>query len=221
MMAWTPNLDWHAPAGKLLDELAALLPASSLHFITVFGSAPLQLALDSGFLSADVDVISPEDLGDLIRAHSLGKDQRPLYLEQCQPSAFVTASDWPSRAFYAQRKSVNYCFPHPLDLLVSKLQRLEKKDLEAFRLVCGRQLFSEGDLRTVLMNAVDIYRPRFAEEESVADIFENTRAVWREIYGKAIDVRLEIIIPALAKRKTSYGAAAPNWKAQLSHVAGS
>jgi hypothetical protein len=220
MTAWTPNLDWNAPAGKLLDELAALLPTNTVHSITVFGSAPLQLALDSAFLSADVDVISPEDLGELIRAHSLGKDQRPLYLEQCQPGAFVTASDWPARAFHARRKSVNYCFPHPMDLLVSKLQRLEKKDLEAFRLVCGRRLFSEDDFRTVLMNAVDIYRPRFAEEQSGADIFENTRAVWQEIYGKAIDVRLEIVIPALAKRKPSHGAAAPNWKAQLSHVAG-
>jgi hypothetical protein len=220
MTTWTPTLDWNAPAGKLLDELAAFLPANTVHAITVFGSAPLQLALDSAFLSADVDVISAEDLGDLIRAHSLGKDQRALYLEQCQPSAFVTASDWPARAFHAQRGSVKYCFPHPLDLLVSKLQRLEKKDLEAFRLVCGRRLFSEDDFRSVLMNAVDIYRPRFAEEEPAADIFENTRAVWREIYGKAIDVRLEIVIPALAKRKLSYGAAAANLKAQLSHVAG-
>jgi hypothetical protein len=107
-----------------------------------------------------------------------------------------------------------------LDLLVSKLQRLEQKDLEAFRLVCGRRLFSEDDFRTVLMNAVDIYRPRFAEEQFAADIFENTRAVWQEIYGKAIDVRLEIVVPALAKRKLSHGAAAQKWKAQLSHVAG-
>jgi hypothetical protein len=220
MIPWTPNLDWNAPAGKLLDELAAVLPANTLHAITVFGSAPLQLALDSAFLSADVDVISPEDLSELIRAHSLGKDQRPLYLEQCQPSAFVTASDWSARSFQARRQSVNYCFPHPLDLLVSKLQRLEQKDLEAFRLVCGRRLFSEDDFRTVLMNAVDIYRPRFAEEQFAADIFENTRAVWQEIYGKAIDVRLEIVVPALAKRKLSHGAAAQKWKAQLSHVAG-
>ncbi len=217
---WIPSLDWNAPAGKLLDELAAILPADTIHSITVFGSAPLQLALDSAFLSADVDVISAEDLGDLIRAHSLGKEQRPLYLEQCQPSAFVTASDWPSRAFHARRQSVNYCFPHPLDLLVSKLQRLEKKDVEAFRLVCARQLFSEDEFRSVLMNAVDIYRPRFAEEETGADMVENTRVVWREIFGKTIDVRLEIIVPALAKRKLQYGSAAPNWKALLSHVAG-
>jgi hypothetical protein len=220
MTAWSPHLDWNAPAGKLLDELAMILPANTVHAITVFGSAPLQLALDSAFVSADVDVISPEDLGDLIRAHSLGKDQRPLYLEQCQPSAFVTASDWPARAFHARRQSVNYCFPHPLDLLVSKLQRLEKKDLDAFRLVCGRRLFSEDDLRMVLMNAVDIYRPRFAEEQTSADIFENTRAVWQEIYGRTIDVRLEIIVPALTNRKLSYGSAAPNLKAQLSHIAG-
>jgi hypothetical protein len=220
MNAWTPTLDWSSPAGKLLDELAAILPGNVVHSITVFGSAPLQLALDSAFLSADVDVISPEDLSQLIRAHSLGKDQRPFYLEQCQPSAFVTASDWSIRAFHARRQCVNYCFPHPVDLLVSKLQRLEKKDLQAFRLVCGRQLFTEDDFKIVLMNAVDIYRPRFAEEQTAADIFENTRTVWKEIYGKTVDVRQEIIIPALAKRNLSYGAAGPNWKAQLSHVAG-
>jgi hypothetical protein len=220
MNAWAPNLDWSSPAGRLLDELASILTKDHRHSITVFGSAPLQLALDSAFLSADVDVISSEDLGDLIRAYSLGKDQRPLYVEQCEPSAFVTASDWAGRAFYAQRGSVNFCFPHPVDLLVAKLQRLEKKDLEAFRLVCGRQLFSEAEFKAVLMSAVDIYRPRFAEEQTAADIFENTRTVWKEIYGKTIDVRQEIIMPALERRKRSYGATGPNLKAQLSHLAG-
>jgi hypothetical protein len=107
-----------------------------------------------------------------------------------------------------------------MDLLVSKLQRLEKKDLDAFRLVRGHRLFTEDDFKTVLMNAVDIYRPRFAEEQPAADIFENTRVVWKEMYGKAIDVRREIVIPALEKRRISHGRGAADLKTQLSHLAG-
>ena len=58
---WRPQLDWSAPAGRVLDQLVDALPTNRRWEIIVFGSSPLQLGLDSHFLSGDVDVIPDEE----------------------------------------------------------------------------------------------------------------------------------------------------------------
>ena len=55
---WTSFLDLETPAGRMLRRLAALLPQGPEFTITVFGSAPLQIAVDPTLTSADVDVFS-------------------------------------------------------------------------------------------------------------------------------------------------------------------
>jgi hypothetical protein len=77
---------------------------------------------------------------------------------------------------------------------------------------------TEEQLKAVLMSAVDLYRPRFAEEEMKGDIFANTRAVWQALFKKDIAVREEIIIPGLEKRRTSYGLNAPKHKSVLEQI---
>ncbi len=64
---WNPVLNWDTPAGRALQALAAAVPLDRHLFITVFGSAPLQMAIDSGLLSADTDVFSPDNLEEIIR----------------------------------------------------------------------------------------------------------------------------------------------------------
>lgn len=203
---WNPVVKWDSPAGQLLKLLVAALPKDHVFRITVFGSAPLQLSLDANFLSADVDIFAEEDLTEIIKSNRLGMGQHPVYIEQCVPSTFSAGPDWPLRAYTERLENAEFCLPHPIDILVSKLSRLEEKDVRAFRLVHElTKSPTEEQLREVLMNAVDLFRPRFDEESATGDIFLNTRRVWEILYGKQIDVRAEIIAPALVRRKKGYG----------------
>ena len=84
------------------------------------------------------------------------------------------------------------------------MNRLEEKDLEAFRVVLRKTGHpSEPELIRELQFAVDLFRPGF-DEENAADLTNNTHRLWPLLYGRVIDVRAEIIAPALAKRRVGY-----------------
>jgi hypothetical protein len=196
------NINWNCPAGKQLDRLASLLPGQPRLDLTVFGSAPLQLFLSPDFLSQNVDVYTPEEnwgyLSAFVESNDLGKEKSVFYVEVCDPRAFRGALDWRERAVECERHGHLFRFVHPWDVLVSKLQRLDAKDIEAFQLVVaktGRP--TEADLTGLLQKAVDLYRPRFDEESNRGDMLSNTGAIWRILWNKDIDVRAAIIRPAL------------------------
>ena len=70
------------------------------------------------------------------------------------------------------------------------------------------------ELQTELQHAVDLFRPNF--DEASPNLFpENTRRLWLEIYHREIDVRRDIIEPAVARRQQGFGEAAPDYKARL------
>ena len=56
--SWAGSVNLETPAGGLLRKLADALPKERQFTITVFGSAPLQITVDSTLTSADVDVFS-------------------------------------------------------------------------------------------------------------------------------------------------------------------
>ena len=202
---WRPALNWETPAGRVIDRLVDALPTDRPWKIIVFGSAPLQLALDPTFLSGDVDIIPPADVESYCQRAALLKGQTPLYIEPCAVTAFTASADWMMRAYEVQRKHVWFILPHPLDILVSKIKRLEEKDLNAFRLVRAKTGHpTETELLLALRRVVDIYRPSF-DEESAGNPRHNTELLWRELFGKSINVPQEIIAPALAERRRNYG----------------
>ena len=202
---WRPEIDWCAPAGRVIDRLVDALPPDRPWELIVFGSSPLQLGIDASFLSGDVDVISAEDITEFCRAAGLLKGQAPIYVEPCVVTAFTVSPDWFVRACHLRRRHVALIFPHPIDILVSKIKRLEEKDLRAFKMVQSRTGHpTEPELIEALRRVVDIYRPSF-DEESAGNPAHNTQVIWREMFGKDIDVRQTIITPALAERRRSYG----------------
>jgi hypothetical protein len=202
----------------VLDQLVEALPAIRKWEIIVFGSSPLQLGIDSRFLSGDVDVIADEDITEYCERAGLLKGKAAIYVESCTVAAFTASPDWFVRAFRCERRHVNFTFPHPIDILVSKIKRLEEKDLRAFKLVREKTGHpNEEELIQALRRVVDIFRPSF-DEESAGNPVHNTQILWRELFDKDIDVRVRIITPALAERRRAYGEAATGLKVKLSDI---
>lgn len=214
---WVGEIDWATPAGYLLQKFLASLPKERPFHLTLYGSAPLQLTLDRQLLSGDVDLFSDddEDLSAWVAAANLDKSHGGLYLEPGFELSFRTSPRWRQRAKSVQLGNVTLTIPHPFDILIGKLNRLEAKDLTAFRRT--RQLTGhpdESELKRELQNAVDLFRPAF-EEDAPNRYPENTRRLWRELYDKEINVRAEIIEPAILRRNQGYGETPPDYKRAL------
>ncbi len=217
------SINWNCPAGRQLDLLASALSKSPRLEITVFGSAPLQLFIDSAFLSQDVDLFSDEDSYDLLERivdeNNLSKEKSKFYIQVCAHNAFRSTADWLKRAVQVERHGHLFRFVHPWDVLVSKLQRLEEKDMEAFKLVIAKTGHpTEAEFKRHLQKAVDLYRPKFDEETARGDMLLNTRILWQTLWQKEIDVRVEIIRPALARAQHDYDEGDPTLKTRLANL---
>ncbi len=203
---WNPEINWDAPAGRLLLSFASLLDSAEPVKVTVFGSVPLQLTIDPSFVSGDVDIFSEHDFSTIIAKAELGKGQTEPYIEQTPPNIFIASSNWQARAHSEQKDGIIWTFPHPLDILVAKVKRCADKDINAFRLVIRETGHpTEDELRSALQGVVDMYRPAFDEENPGGDPIANTQLLWETLYGHSIDVRAEIIRPALEVRRVAYG----------------
>lgn len=214
---WTGEVDWATPAGDLLRRFLASLPKDRPFHLTLYGSAPLQLTVDRQLMSGDVDLFSDddEDLSEFVVAAKLDKTQGGLHLEPGYELSFRTSPRWRQRAATVQRGNVTLTIPHPLDILIGKLDRLDAKDLKAFERT--RQLTGHptaAELRQELQNAVDLFRPAF-DEDSPNRYPENTRRLWRELFHEEIDIRRDIIEPARARRRQGFGESPPDYKRAL------
>jgi hypothetical protein len=204
----------------LLDEFVKSLPADRSFRVTVYGSAPLQLTVDRQLLSADVNIFSDddEDLSGFVAAAKLDKTHGDIYIEPGFKLSYRTNPDWRQRAKIIQRKNVSLAFPHPLDILIGKLNRLDAKDLKAFERVIEISGHPTADeFKYELQNAVDLFRPAF-DEDMPNRCPENTRRLWREIFHAEIDLRRDIIEPAIARRRVGYGETPPGYKGILPFI---
>ena len=214
--AWTQMLFLNGPAAEVLRRLAAALPQERHFEITLFGSAPLQLQVEENFLSGDVDLFSNfEELEAVVETAGLGDEQRRPYIQVCSGLNFRTSPLWGTRTQSFDIGNCTFVLPHPIDILIAKLNRLDEKDLEAFRLVIRKTGHpTEPEMIRELQNAVDLFRPSF-DEENASDLVNNTRRLWPIIFGREIDPRAEIIAPALAKRRAGYGLPTRDYKKEL------
>lgn len=214
--SWAGSVDLDTPAGRLLKKLAAALPKNREFSITVFGSAPIQICVDSGLTSADVDVFSEtEDLKDLVERLELGQGKAEFYCQVSSELNFRTSPRWRTRAKSVRVEGCMLHFPHPIDILIAKLNRLDEKDLEAFRVVRRKTGHpTEAELINELRIAVDLFRPSFDEEQG-HDMANNCRRLWPLIYGREIDPRAEIVAPALQMRREGYGEPSRDYKQEL------
>lgn len=204
----TYAINWDTAAGKRLDLLARLLPPEPVQHIVVFGSAPLQMQLAPDFLSGDVNIFpfSESDLQIFVAQNGLEASEENFGFQVTDPYAFRATTNWRGQATEVEHHGHTYIIPHPWDILVGKLQRLEEKDLEAFRLVIrltGGPTAAE--FARYLQGAVDHFRPRFDEEKS-GDLLLNTQLLWETIYRSTIDVRAKIIRPAIERIRLGYEA---------------
>lgn len=217
------HIAWQSPAGRRLEDFARSLPPKPRLDVTVFGSASIQLFVDQTFLSADIDVFGSEEtcdfLLDYVEAQGWTKEKSDFYVQVCDPYAFKSTADWRARAIETERHGHLFRFVHPWDVLVSKLQRLEEKDMEAFKLVIAKTGHpTEVEFTRHLQKAVDLYRPKFDEESARGDMLMNTRQLWRTLWKKDIDVRAAIIRPALERSRHDYVAADPTLKTRLANL---
>jgi hypothetical protein len=214
---WAGEIDWTTPAGQLLQKFLAALPKDRPFHLTLYGSAPLQLTVDRQLMSGDVDLFSDddEDLSALVTAAKLDKTHGGFYLEPGFELSFRTSPRWRQRAKTVLLGKVTLTIPHPLDILIGKLDRLDAKDLKAFE----RTIQLTGhptavELKRELQNAVDLFRPAF-DDDAPNRYPENVRRLWRELFHAEIDVRREIIEPAVSRRKQGYGETPPDYKRTL------
>src|SRR5437762_7188202 len=132
--SWAGSVNLETPAGRLLRRLATLLPQERRFDITLFGSAPLQITIDAALASADVDLFADADeLKDLVERAGLGTGQGAMFIQVGSELNFRTSPRWRSRTQTVTVGNCTFHFPHPIDILIAKLNRLEDKDLMAFR----------------------------------------------------------------------------------------
>jgi len=196
---WRPQLDWSTPGAELLrlaaEVLSAGLGSRSLQLV-VFGSSPLQMGVSEAIMSGDLDIATDEEIEGLLVAAGLTKGLSSPYVEVCPLGTFRTALDWRARAHAERLGNLEILFPHPIDILVSKISRGEEKDFEAFEEVIARTGHpTEEELADSLIRAVHLFRPGY-DETAPGDPITNTRLLWKRLFGRDIDVRQEIIAAA-------------------------
>jgi hypothetical protein len=214
--SWAGSINLSTRAAELLRKIAGVLPQDRQFQITVFGSAPIQICVDSTLTSADVDVFSEfDELREIIENAGLGQDKSAFYVQVSSELNFRTSPRWKDRTQSARIGNCTFIFPHPIDILIAKLNRLEEKDLRAFRAVIAKTGHpTEAELIHELQMAVDLFRPSFDEEQG-HDMANNCRRLWPLIYGREIDPRKEIIAPALKIRREGYGEPTRDYKQEL------
>ena len=87
-------------------------------------------------LSADIDLFCDDaSLQELVAAARMDKLHTDFYVQVSSALNFQTSPLWGTRSQSVRIGNCTFVIPHPIDILIAKLNRLEEKDLAAFRVV--------------------------------------------------------------------------------------
>jgi hypothetical protein len=243
-LIWPPSIDRETPAGTILKTLTATKPPSAeFNRLVIFGSGALQLTVVPGLLSADIDIsldIIPLRTPRLSRAKAEEKLRRTVaqinaglppsvpYIQLCHWMTFQPANRWERRAYEESQGSWQIVYPHPFDILFSKLRRLEVKDVEAFERVIGatghptqaeflnicQENYRDFELRAT-EDAAPTHLPRVITER---DMRSNTIRLWRVVWSRGIKIDEEITKPVLENLGQAWHDYDPSLKTELSKL---
>jgi hypothetical protein len=216
---WQPDLNWATEAGQTLLDLINALQPHGEWLITIFGSAPLEMAFNGGLLSNDVDATvawgREVEFEAILQDGALGRNQRPVYVQNCREEAFRTSPRWKDRAYLEQRGSVTLRLAHPIDILIGKLNRLEEKDIKAFELIRSRTGEpTEKTMLSELRQAADLFSLAYFKPFGPS-FRQNVERLWAIFYGRTIDVEKEILTPFQQRLEKDYDQETPDYKKDL------
>jgi hypothetical protein len=242
-LVWPPPINLNTPAWRTLENLIAEAPPSpDQNRLVVFGSAALQLTVANELLSADIDIsldlvtVGPRSM-TMPRAEEhlrrsaakvnarLSKDLP--YIQVCHWMTFQPANRWERRAFEKIEGGWRLVYPHPYDILFSKLRRAEPKDIEAFRLVIERTGHpTEGEFIQLCIENYRDFEPRLKTTPShlpsvvpSSDLRSNTVRLWKAVWNRSIKIDREIREPAVQRLEGDWGDYDPSLKRELGRCA--
>src|SRR5947209_1587743 len=79
-----------------------------------------------------------EELTETVKRAGLGEDQNQFCIQVSSELNFRTSPRWKDRSAKVRLGNCSFVFPHPIDILIAKLNRLEDKDLRAFEVVLAK-----------------------------------------------------------------------------------
>jgi hypothetical protein len=128
-------MDGSPEVTKVVGDAARLLGSGEL---VVFGSSALAFWMQRPPRSKDVDVwCVPKSKGDVITALmgelSWYHEKHGVFVEVWAPETFAAPADWRTRSkrlLLTENPKVSVVLPHPHDVMMAKLERMEVKDRE-------------------------------------------------------------------------------------------
>jgi hypothetical protein len=235
-MKWVmPEPRWDTVAGTLLDAFFRAVRQELPDYdapLTVFGSAAIQLCLDDEFASANVDLMVILETGRLrgiargLVVENIGAPRPHYGLQICAPHWFRAAPHYLQRAWTGDRNGLRIVVPHVRDILLAKLHRsrvdgqegLVAKDRRAF--VRVRELCDgHPDTHDVLEDFV-LCEPEFRvpTDGSVNSFRLNAMDLFREVFGRDLDLEREVLAPARAADIPNGGGDEPQLPELLSEL---